>query len=110
MFFDDHFFEGGDVDLTMFPPACLAFQKRAKTSPDRHQSMVQLLSNFFDIFVLTGWGQRDWWVTEESDEEWKNDDKLHEVEVKLLLYLEKNTTRVHPGVVQNIASFIHISG
>ena len=64
--------------------------------------MVQLLSNFFDIFVLTGWGQRDWWVTEESDEEWKNDDKLHEVEVKLLLYLEKNTTRVHPGVVQNI--------
>ena len=43
--------------------------------------MVQLLSNFFDIFVLTGWGQRDWWVTEESDEEWKNDDKLHEVKV-----------------------------
>ena len=67
------------MDLTMFPPACLP--KKGQHFTGSASVYGAIIVKFIDIF-FTGWGQRDWWVTEESDEEWKNDDKLHEVEVK----------------------------
>ena len=81
MFFDDHFFEGGDVDLTMFPPACLP--KKGQHFTGSASVYGRIIVIVFLIFLFSGWGERDWdgWQVNELF----NDDKLHEVEVKLLL-------------------------
>ena len=66
------------MDLTIFPPLCLPKKNQAFTGNASVYGTIVV--KFFIFLFLTGWGQRDWWVTEEWDQ-WENDDKLHEVEV-----------------------------
>ena len=54
MFFDDHFFEGGDVDLTMFPPACLP--KKGQHFTGSASVYGAIIVKFIDISVFNRLG------------------------------------------------------